>query len=285
MLWRVPDLNRGWLTVVDDVREFGEPVAPRDQPTREVLGATIVVEDPTNVLPLGVTRNAHLPIAAAEALQLIGGVSHPELMCRIASKFPNFMDGGVFHGAYGPRVRPQLASVVRRLSADKDTRQALLTIWDPALDAHVDGLKDYPCTTVLHFMIRKDRLVLHTTMRSNDVYWGLTYDAFQFTQLQLTVANALGLEAGPYYHHVNSLHIYERDFAAHDNILPIMIDPPRQPLWLKGLKGYGPTPLDKFEMAALTARSILAHGVDMETDHRTDTEYWYGTMMAKYIDD
>ena len=97
-----------------DRTKMGELVAPRDQPTREVLGATIVVEDPTNVLPIGVTRNAHLPIAAAEALQLIGGVSHPELMCRIASKFPNFMDGGVFHGAYGPRVRPQLASVVRR---------------------------------------------------------------------------------------------------------------------------------------------------------------------------
>lgn len=282
MLWHVPDLNRSWLDIANDVGTRGGFVSPRGQRTREILGATIRVEDPTNVLPLAVSRNAHLPIAAAEALQLIGGVSHPELMCRIASKFPNFMDGGVFHGAYGPRVRPQIGSVIRRLSADKDTRQALLTIWDPAQDAHVDGLKDYPCTTVLHFMIRNDRLILHTTMRSNDVYWGLTYDAFQFTQLQLTIADALGIEAGPYYHHANSLHVYERDFAAIDSI-GILVDNPcqRQPEWLRGLPGYADDAAEGFEVAASTARDILT-GAAASWVHTGPAEDWYIEMLRKY---
>ena len=48
-------------------------------------------------------------------------------------------------------------------------------------------------------------------MRSNDVWWGLPYDVFQFTQLQLTLARLLDVAPGEYTHMVGSLHAYERD--------------------------------------------------------------------------
>lgn len=214
----VTNLRDGYIKVVNHVRQWGEEVSPRQQTTLEVQGATVVLEDPYDALPVGVGRKLNPGIAAVEAAQLIGGVSHPELMVRISKNFDAFRDDGTFHGAYGPRVRAQLPAIVQRLKIDPYTRQAIVVLWDPMRDTFVEGLSDYPCTISLQYFIRDGVLEAHTHMRSNDVWWGLAYDAFQFTQLQITIANVLGIEAGRYYHHANSLHFYTRDEAAADQL-------------------------------------------------------------------
>lgn len=263
---KIHDMQNGYCHVVAQVREHGVKVAPRGQETREVMGALIELENPARSLPVGVGRGLNTRIAAVEALQLIGGVSHPEHMTRISSNMENFMDGGTFHGAYGPRIRAQMPTVVRRLRHDPDTRQALVTIWDPALDAHIEGMHDYPCTISLQFFIRDGAVVMHTHMRSNDVWWGLAYDVFQFTQLQFTVANVLRLPVGPYYHHVNSLHAYTRDFAAMDKLH--LYDYTSHP----GVTGFG-LPHEVWNDASAAARAVL-----LRDDNRavcTASERWY----------
>jgi len=209
--WTVKDMRSGYVEVCRDVLEHGALTSPRGQLTREVVGASIKLLNPERSLPTGVGRKPNVAIGAAEALQLIGGVSHPSLMTNITRNFVEFLDGGTFHGAYGPRLRPQLANVARRLQEDPDTRQAVVTVWDPLHDTQ-RGVKDLPCTVMLHFLIRDDHLQLHTTMRSNDVWWGLAYDVFQFTQLQLAMAQVLEVPVGPYFHNATSLHVYERDW-------------------------------------------------------------------------
>src|SRR5262249_5641171 len=52
-------------------------------------------------------------------------------------------------------------------------------------------------------------LHMMTSMRSNDVYFGLPHDVFAFTFLQEIVARTLSLELGAYHHSVGSLHVYE----------------------------------------------------------------------------
>ena len=96
------------------------------------------------------------------------------------------------------------------LKADHDTRQAVITIWDPAYDGYSD-VRDTPCTVMFQFMIRDEQLHMSTYMRSNDVWWGLAYDLFQFTSLQVMMSEVLRIPAGEYHHHVGSLHVYERD--------------------------------------------------------------------------
>jgi thymidylate synthase len=215
---RIADLRGDYARVLQEVRYHGERVVVRDQPTLELLDVTLEIVDPTDTLPFGTGRGISPRIAALEALQLVGGVSCPELMVKASRNFDQFRDGGIYHGAYGPRLRAQLPVVVERLKLDPQTRQAVVTVWDPLHDLMVSDSRDYPCTVMLQFLVRDGRLQLHTTMRSNDVWWGLAYDAFQFTQLQLTVANVLGLPAGHYYHHAVSLHLYERDLAAVDKV-------------------------------------------------------------------
>jgi thymidylate synthase len=102
---------------------------------------------------------------------------------------------------------------MRKLQEDPDSRQAKITFWDPILD-NLPGKRDYPCTSELRFLIRDGKLIVSATMRSNDAWLGLAYDAFQFTQMQISIARALGVGVGMYHHHVCSLHVYERDLDA-----------------------------------------------------------------------
>lgn len=113
-------------------------------------------------------------------------------------------------GAYGPRIfggkaPSQLDRIVQLLQRKPDTRQAVVQVYSSS-DL---GNKDVPCTCVLQFMARGDRLHMMTTMRSNDAYLGLPHDIFAFTLLQEVVARTIGHDLGDYYHAIGSLHLYE----------------------------------------------------------------------------
>jgi thymidylate synthase len=230
----VPNLRAGYLAVCDHVLRSGEQSAPRGFKTWEVLGCSLEVEDLADTLPVGIGRHLNSEIAALEALQLIGEVSRPDLLRVTAPRFGEFagLDGS-FHGAYGLRVRGQTARVLERLRDDPDSRQAVVTIWDPALDSYRIE-PDMPCTVALHLLARRGKLHLQVYMRSNDVWLGLAYDYFVFAQWLLTCARVLGLEPGRYTHHVGSLHLYERDAekvedlhpptTSHDVVLPHGLD-------------------------------------------------------------
>lgn len=242
----------------------GDEVSPRGKRTKELIGSTIMVLDVGRSLPLYTGRKCNAAIGAIEACQLVGGFSDPDLTCKIAPNMREFLEPeGHFHGAYGNRVRPQIEHVIRKLKSDRDSRQAVVNIWKWEWDL-TESHPDLPCTVSLHFMIRNDRLLLHTHMRSNDVWWGLAYDAFQFTQLQLTVANLLEIEAGAYYHHTSSLHIYERDW---DKVEDLHTPTKRMPVL------FGFTDFD-------TAWKI---GHNMAPDELTTTEEWYRDKLAPYF--
>lgn len=200
---------------------------------------TIQLESPLDALAVGTGRRLSSRIAAAEALQLIGGFSEPEWLCKIAPAFERYRedieidttpapDGPShfehvpwFHGAYGNRIRiySQLDTAVRRLHESPSTRQAVVSLWQPELDTE-DSHLDYPCTVALNFRRsgtryrQHDRLDTQVLMRSNDVWTGTPYDIFMFTQLQLTLCRVLDLEPGTYTHTAWSAHLYLTDFDA-----------------------------------------------------------------------
>jgi thymidylate synthase len=202
-----------------DIVRHGERTSPRGQDTYELRNVTIVLEDPTDCMAVGVGRKMNIKLAVAEALQLVGGFSDPEVMGNIAPNVRQFRTGGIFSGAYGPRIRPQIEKALRRLQIDPDTRQAVVTVWDPLHDQQ-DGIKDIPCTISMNWHIRDGKLHQTTHMRSNDIWWGWTYDVVQFTQLQCTMANLLEVPIGQYVHMVDSLHLYERNIDDMMSIMP-----------------------------------------------------------------
>lgn len=212
-------VRSGYVDLCRTIRDHGRRVEPRGLVCRELTGATLVVHNPLyDAMPVGLNRGLNVAIGACEALQLIGGVSTPELLCGVAPQFRDYMDAGHFYGAYGPRVAGQLRRVYTQLVVDRDTRQAIATVWREG-DAWAIT-RDLPCTLSFQFLVRDDALELHTAMRSNDVWLGWPYDAFQFTRLQQAMADALSLGVGPYVHRAGSLHLYERDWESVDRLEP-----------------------------------------------------------------
>lgn len=214
----INDGQTGYGEICRTVRRDGDLRRPRDIETWDLGHTIIVLDSPFNAMPLGTGRDLNAKIGYAEAIQLIGGFSDPNFMLNIAPQFANYMeDEGFFHGAYGRRIGTQLRDVVHKLQADKNTRQAVLTLWDPQLDNWA-GKRDYPCTVAIGFALRRRRLDMNVTMRSNDAWLGLPYDLFQFSQLMLTVAHALEVDPGTYTHTAWSLHLYSRDALKVDKL-------------------------------------------------------------------
>ena len=225
-------------------------------------------------LPLGVGRYLNQNIAIAEAIQLIGAFSAPHLVLKASPKFAQYMEpDGHFHGAYGARIRHQTLNAISKLREDINTRRAIITLWDPVLD-NQPGRRDYPCTVALQFEVHNGALCMNTFMRSNDVWLGLPYDLFQFTQLQLSVANALSLDYGWYRHTTLSMHIYEehieraKDLHAPDDLS-------WQPVGV-GKRGENMTKIMQ------TARRLTLVNATWE-DKLTPSEEWYRERFAAYL--
>lgn len=264
-----PNFREAYLTVVQDILSYGRVAYVQGgTKTRELIGYKLVLQDPLRSLLTDMNRGLNLGIAAVEAAQLIGGVSDPALTVRVSKNFARFLDGGAFHGAYGPRIKTQLHALLDRLMQDSTSRQALLNIWRPQDDLFA-GAKDLPCTLTLQFLIREDRLHAVVNMRSNDVFWGLSYDVFQFTQLQVTLANILGVGVGTYTHMAGSMHIYERDIEA----LSKLHDPTKEQEPIV----HGFNSLER-------ARKIVEWAGDRNATLYPETpdEHWYMAALEKY---
>ena len=87
----IENMRDGYKQIVDDVLDRGKTVYPRGLQTREVLGGQFKLIDQTNALPTAAERGLSLPFAAAEAAQLIGGVSSPQLLLRVNPTMDRFL--------------------------------------------------------------------------------------------------------------------------------------------------------------------------------------------------
>lgn len=215
----VRTMAQGYAGIVDHVFNEGRLVSPRGMRTREVRDAVIEISRPLHgVFPVGSGRNLNLRIAAVEATLLVAGRgSLPHLDRASNGRFSRYSDDGItLAGAYGPRIRHQMTSLVKKLQDDPDTRQANLVILGPR-DV-LSQSKDVPCTSYLNFHIEDGRLCMTAHMRSSDVWLGLPYDVFQFTRLQAAVAGTLDRPTGYYRHVADSLHIYEEHWGAVGNL-------------------------------------------------------------------
>lgn len=193
--------------------------------TRFIDGVTITVRDPRDRWLSVEGRNSSAISAIGETFWVLAGRNDLKFLSRVLKRAPNFSDDGVtWRGAYGPRLyaNGQLDSVINRLRKNPNTRQAYLTIYDPALDSD-EGLaahrpdgqsvtKDMICNIALLFSITYNRLNLTVINRSQDVLWGMSSINFiEFSILQEVVAKVLGVEVGVYKLFSNNIHYYNNE--------------------------------------------------------------------------
>jgi hypothetical protein len=259
--------------------QHGDPVSPRGQTCLEMRNVVIELPTPVDVLAVGCGRNFNSKLAAYESLALIAGVSYPAKAIKVAPALADFTnEEGTFDGAYGPRLAVQLEYVIAKLQEDPHTRQACAVMWR-SWDLSVPT-KDLPCTVYLNFAIRDETLTLTTHMRSQDAWWGWAYDVVQFTQLQWTIANVLGVRVGPYVHVLDSLHVYARN--TEDIYKFLRYDNDRTDREM--LTGIGTGDKMSWNEAKLRALTMLDQEYGKDSDVAVnDLDHWFFRQGLRYV--
>jgi len=154
-------------------------------------------------------RNWNEDYAEYEWQWYLSGNPNGEEISKRAKIWKNHMDkDGNIRSNYGWQWlrKSQLDRVIDKLHADKNTRQAVISIYD---GKEIDTYQyDTPCTLSLHFQIVDNQLCMTVNMRSNDLWFGFCNDQYCFSKLQGLVAEKLGIEVGWYYHFASNLHLY-----------------------------------------------------------------------------
>lgn len=189
-------------------------IRPSKGPATELTGVLLKLTDPRTRLSR-TERKGTVFSCLGEFLWYLAGSKDLKFIEYYLPRYREFSDDKkTVHGAYGPRLfggghKNQVHNVIKLLKEKPDSRQAVIQLFDSADIAKV--YKDVPCTCTLQFLIRRNKLHLIASMRSNDAFVGLPHDIFAFTLLQEIVARSVGVELGQYKHAVGSLHLYEPD--------------------------------------------------------------------------
>ena len=192
-------------------------ISPKGIKTKEIIAPQILIINPRNRLAIHNDRKFSIKYAITESLMLFSPTNQLKYFSAYNDNIAQFSDDGkTLSGSYGNRIALNIPKMIQLLDLDDSTRQAVLPILGKE-DVFIKT-KDTPCTLALQFLIRDEKLNLITTMRSNDIIWGLPYDIFMFTTLQEIVANTLGMEIGWYLHRPGSLHLYETHYNLFEKV-------------------------------------------------------------------
>ena len=219
--------NSEWLKLLADIMVKGDEYAPRGMPVKEILCNTTVMDMRHPVVSLA-DRKMGYKFMTAEAAWILSGDNRIRNIEKYSKFIWQFSDDGEFYnGAYGPMIIDQLTYVCDMLEQDRDTRQAVITIWRP----NPRPSRDIPCTTQLQFMIRDGKLHCFDTMRSSDAWLGWVYDVFNMSMLSGYIMLLLRdrairrgeepelLELGNLYLTAGSHHIYDKHYEAAAGII------------------------------------------------------------------
>ncbi len=181
---------------------------------------TVCYENPNERVLFNTRRDANPFFHLFESLWMLAGFNDVKPLAYYSSNISQFSDDGyVFNGAYGDRWRfggeegevNQLDVLVKHLTNNKDSRRAVLQMWNVKDDLlKIETSKDVCCNTAVYFNITPgNRLNMTVTNRSNDLIWGmLGANVVHFSFLQEYIAQRIGVPIGKYYQFTNNLHVY-----------------------------------------------------------------------------
>jgi len=177
------------------------------------VGFEIILPRSNKILDGKVKRNWSLEYAEAEWQWYLSGDRNIAKLGELYGKVPAIWkrmadDDGNVNSNYGWQWKRnnQLELVIQMLRDDPETRQAAISIYDAK--EWNEYTFDTPCTYAVQFTILHDKLNMSVVMRSNDLWYGFCNDQYQFSSLQMLVAEKLNIPVGTYYHFAHNLHLY-----------------------------------------------------------------------------
>lgn len=215
------------------VYDHGFESTTRGSKTREVHDLAVVFSAVHTPLTSFDARKLNLNYCKEEWLWYLRADAKDSSIMEHATMWAKLMqEDGSFYSNYGQYLfgeqhlgKPtQFEYVARTLEKESTSRRASMVL---LRQEHLfDGNTDLVCTYGINFFIVNEVLHMTVMMRSNDVIFGFTNDAFCFHQLYMCMFSRLSrtypnLHIGNYTHFTNSMHVYERHF---DMIKQILAD-------------------------------------------------------------
>lgn len=220
-----------------DVYEMGHIVKLKSMQNKNVEGDEDFITKEVNkysycLLKLGAKE--HLFITSPKNKKW----AEAEFEERIAKEFTNpgeawklrehvwreFLDqDGQFDYTYNERLRKSIDYVVEELRRNPNSRQAVISLWDPNIDPkNIGGKKRVPCSLFYQVFIRNNKLHLNYTQRSADVVTHFGNDIYlawllkSYLRDRVNEGREFGDEnyhgLGYLYHDIISLHSYKKDW-------------------------------------------------------------------------
>lgn len=215
------NINYQWIKILNNLVKSNISSNPRGFTIKEIINNTSCVDMNYPILTI-LGRKLGYKFMLRESWWIMDGRNSVETITDFSKAISTFSnDGFHFDGAYGPRVVDQIRYIVDCLEKDRDTRQAVLTIWRP----NPRDSKDIPCTVSIQWLIRNNTIYCIDNMRSSDIWLGWPYDIFNFTMLTGYIMLLLrerginDLKLGNIYLNAGSQHLYSNNFEAAENIL------------------------------------------------------------------
>ena len=230
--------SKTFINIINHINNDGEESQPRDLKVKEAILTNFMI-DPRQPIANFPQRKFNWKYLAGELawyLKQDRDVNYIGAFSNFWSHITN-PNSNEINSNYGSLVfnKKQFGWVIDSLVADKNSRQAIMFFNNP--EFQFEGNKDFVCTMYANFFIRNNMLNMKVQMRSNDIFYGLTFDAPFFAFLQQSVYLKLKetypeLELGMYYHYADNLHFYERHFELAEEIKKVTINNEEESLFM-----------------------------------------------------
>ena len=218
------NFNHTFIDTISTIEANGQVSQPRDLKVKELQFGQLTIDPKTPIANFN-TRPFNWKYLAGELawyLKQDRDVDYIGAFSNFWSHITN-PNSSEINSNYGNLVlnTEQLGWVIDSLIKDKNSRQAIMFFNQPKFQ--FEGNKDFVCTMYANFFIRNNQLHMKVQMRSNDIFYGLTFDAPFFSFLHQSVYLILkdtysDLELGQYHHFADNIHFYERHFEIADKI-------------------------------------------------------------------
>lgn len=218
------NFSKQFQKVIKNIEEIGDVSQPRDMKVKELPLTTLPID---SVSPFAnfESRKFNWKYFAGELAWYLRKDRDVDYISQFSGFWSTLTNpnSNEINSNYGSLLfNEQLEWVVDSLKADQNSRQAIAFLNQPKFQ--FEGNKDFVCTMYLNFFIRNNTLHMKVQMRSNDIFYGLTFDAPFFAFVHQHVFLWLRdtypeLQLGVYYHCADNTHFYERHFELADKIL------------------------------------------------------------------
>ena len=217
------NFSNTFINTIGEIESNGSISQPRDLKVKELIYGQLEI-DSTQPFANFIDRKFNWKYFAGELAGYLNRNNDIDYINQFSNFWKNITNPNTneINSNYGTLLfGDQLLWCLNSLKSDKNTRQAIAFLNQPKFQ--FEGNKDFVCTMYLNFFIRDNKLNMKVQMRSNDIFYGLTFDApfFAFVHQHMFLwlkETYPSLRLGTYTHFADNIHFYEHHFELADKI-------------------------------------------------------------------